>query len=327
MEFMGKWMLWSPLADGYVSPGYNFTSGSLVLGLAAAHPVDMNDAIYNLYAAPKTGEAFMQAQCMWTGSCRPAGFISPPMWIRCDPSAAQNVSVTLTEDLASASSFTKQPNGDWSYLLCNSTPIYLNMVMFGLCIAVLGNPFGTSNPNMNITVITESLAFYRQKKSAANADFSHVDFRGVDLSGIDFTGANFNGAYMDAKTVFPAGTVFRNATFLGAAIVVMLVTGLMMRWPDPLSNDWRTGATFVHDWFALGVWLAVGGHILFALRDPTALHGMTRGTVTRSWARLERPGWFREMTEDQPDGFGVTTPGLLSDRDAKTMEGSGESPG
>jgi formate dehydrogenase subunit gamma len=90
-----------------------------------------------------------------------------------------------------------------------------------------------------------------------------------------------------------------NATFLGAAIVVMLATGLMLRWPDPFSNDWRTGATFVHDWFALGVWLAVSGHILFALRDPTALHGMTHGTVTRSWARLERPAWFREVTKPE----------------------------
>lgn len=216
MEFMGKWQLWSQLADGYVSAGYNFWGDTMALGLGAAQPVDMNDAVYHLYSAPKTGEVFMKAQCMWIGSCRPPGFQSPPMWLMCDPSAAQNVSLTLTEDLAKASSFTRQQNGDWFYLLYNSTPIYLNMVFFGVCFAVLGNPFGTSSPNMNIAIMTQSLAFYRQAKSAANADFSHVDFRGVDLSGIDFTGANFNGAYMDAKTVFPAGTVFRNVTFIGA---------------------------------------------------------------------------------------------------------------
>lgn len=104
-----------------------------------------------------------------------------------------------------------------------------------------------------------------------------------------------------------------NATFLGAAIVVMFATGLMLRWPNPFSNDWRTGATFVHDWFAFGVWLAVSGHIFFALRDPTALHGMARGTVTRSWARTERPAWFREMTE-RPDS-------------GETMEGDEHPPG
>jgi formate dehydrogenase subunit gamma len=100
-----------------------------------------------------------------------------------------------------------------------------------------------------------------------------------------------------------------NATFLAAAIVVMLATGLILRWPDPFTNDWRTGATFVHDWFAFGVWLAVTGHIFFALRDPTALHGMTRGTVTRYWARSERPAWFREMTDaDSDNGLASRSP-------------------
>lgn len=86
-----------------------------------------------------------------------------------------------------------------------------------------------------------------------------------------------------------------NATFLGAAIVLLLATGLILRFNAPFSNSWRTGATFVHDWFAFGVWLAVAGHIWFALRDPIALRGMTRGTVTRYWARTERPRWYREV--------------------------------
>ena len=37
----------------------------------------------------------------------------------------------------------------------------------------------------------------------------------------------------------------------GAAIV-MLATGAIMKWFEPFPLDWRTGATFVHDWFALG---------------------------------------------------------------------------
>jgi formate dehydrogenase subunit gamma len=86
-----------------------------------------------------------------------------------------------------------------------------------------------------------------------------------------------------------------NATFFGAAIVVMLATGAIMRWFEPFLDDWRTGATFVHDWFALGIWLAVLGHVYFALRDPVALRGMTRGDVTPYWARAERPAWYREV--------------------------------
>jgi formate dehydrogenase subunit gamma len=79
----------------------------------------------------------------------------------------------------------------------------------------------------------------------------------------------------------------------------MLATGLILRWPNPFSNDLRTGATFVHDWFAFGVWIAVLGHIYFAVRDPVALGGMTRGSVTLYWARTERPAWYREVVGDE----------------------------
>ncbi|HYU39771.1 MAG TPA: cytochrome b/b6 domain-containing protein [Acidimicrobiia bacterium] len=97
-----------------------------------------------------------------------------------------------------------------------------------------------------------------------------------------------------------------NATFFGAAILVMLATGSIMRWFEPFPNDWRTGATFVHDWFALGIWLAVLGHIYFAIRDPIALRGMTRGDVTPYWARTERPAWYREVVGDAPRSTAAT---------------------
>ena len=85
-----------------------------------------------------------------------------------------------------------------------------------------------------------------------------------------------------------------NAVFLGSAAVVMFGTGVMLHWFSLVPLDWRTGATFVHDWFALGVWLSVGGHVLFAMRDPIALGGMRHGTVSARWARTERPRWYEE---------------------------------
>jgi formate dehydrogenase subunit gamma len=83
-----------------------------------------------------------------------------------------------------------------------------------------------------------------------------------------------------------------NASFLAAAGLVLLGTGIIMKWHDPFSDDLRTGATFVHDWFAIGVWLAILGHITFALRDPDALRGMAKGTVAARWAREKHPRWF-----------------------------------
>jgi formate dehydrogenase subunit gamma len=87
-----------------------------------------------------------------------------------------------------------------------------------------------------------------------------------------------------------------NATFLGAAIVMMLGTGSIMKWFEPFPLSWRTGATFVHDWVALGVWLAVSAHVLFALRDRDALQSMLRGHISARWARVERPRWYEEET-------------------------------
>lgn len=87
-----------------------------------------------------------------------------------------------------------------------------------------------------------------------------------------------------------------NATFLGAAIVLMLATGIIMKWFEPFPLSWRTGATFVHDWVALGVWIAVIGHIFFAVRDPEALASMSRGKISARWARTKRPRWYEETT-------------------------------
>ena len=88
-----------------------------------------------------------------------------------------------------------------------------------------------------------------------------------------------------------------NASFLAAAGTVLLATGLMLKWHDPFSDDLRTGATFVHDWFAIGVWIAILGHIAFALRDPIALRGMAKGTVPARWARDTHPRWYRREIE------------------------------
>ena len=86
-----------------------------------------------------------------------------------------------------------------------------------------------------------------------------------------------------------------NAAFLAAAGLVLLGTGMMMYWHDHFEVDLRTGATFVHDWFAIGVWIAVLGHITFALRDPESRRGMLRGHVSAHWARVTHPRWYERI--------------------------------
>lgn len=99
-----------------------------------------------------------------------------------------------------------------------------------------------------------------------------------------------------------------NAAFLVAAGIVLFGTGIMLKWYEWFSIDLRTGATFVHDWFAIGVWFAVVGHIVFALRDPDALRGMWRGVVPASWARRAHPRWYERVTGESANRFKAKEP-------------------
>ena len=58
-----------------------------------------------------------------------------------------------------------------------------------------------------------------------------------------------------------------NAAVIVGAVPVMLLTGSIMRWFSPFPLSWRTGATFVHDWIAVVVFLFVTGHIVLAGRS------------------------------------------------------------
>jgi formate dehydrogenase subunit gamma len=83
-----------------------------------------------------------------------------------------------------------------------------------------------------------------------------------------------------------------NAAFVAGAGLVMLGTGVIMRWYHPWPLSWRTGATFVHDWLALAIGLVIIGHIGMALRDPEALRSMITGRISQRWSKRNAPAWF-----------------------------------
>ncbi|HVX17643.1 MAG TPA: cytochrome b/b6 domain-containing protein [Acidimicrobiales bacterium] len=88
------------------------------------------------------------------------------------------------------------------------------------------------------------------------------------------------------------------AAFAGGSIPVMLATGSVMHWFDHFAVDLRTGATFVHDWVAIGLFVAVPFHIVKALSEPVLLRAMVRGWVPRRWADVHRPRW---LAADPPE--------------------------
>jgi formate dehydrogenase subunit gamma len=91
-----------------------------------------------------------------------------------------------------------------------------------------------------------------------------------------------------------------NSWLSSGAILVLFGTGIVMYFVGLAPLAWRTGATFVHDWFALGVGLLVFGHIYKAARDAEARRGMRHGTVDARWARHEHPAWAEEHPATSP---------------------------
>lgn len=89
-----------------------------------------------------------------------------------------------------------------------------------------------------------------------------------------------------------------NAVFVASAMVVMAMTGSIMRWFDPFPLSWRTGATFVHDWIGIALWIAITGHVVKALSEPVALRAMVKGWMPVEWVRRSHPVWFDELVAE-----------------------------
>ncbi|MGH8989220.1 MAG: formate dehydrogenase subunit gamma [Acidimicrobiales bacterium] len=85
-----------------------------------------------------------------------------------------------------------------------------------------------------------------------------------------------------------------NAIFTGGAIVVMLGSGIVMKWFGYFPVSWRSGSTFVHEVLAFIVVAVVIGHIVMALTHWESLRSMFRGWVSVPWARRNAPLWARE---------------------------------
>jgi formate dehydrogenase subunit gamma len=93
-----------------------------------------------------------------------------------------------------------------------------------------------------------------------------------------------------------------NGAFVAGSILVMLSTGTIMLAGSPpiprFGPDWmRTGATFVHDWLTLAIFVMFLGHLYYALNDRGALLGLATGRVSRSWAAQHHAGWLDELDE------------------------------
>lgn len=87
-----------------------------------------------------------------------------------------------------------------------------------------------------------------------------------------------------------------NAVLMSSALVVLLMTGSIMKWFGPFPLEWRSGATFVHDWVSFGLWFLIPAHIIKAVITPGAVRGMWSGWVRRAEAEA-RPRWWESVAD------------------------------
>jgi|ERR1700694_94354 len=90
--------------------------------------------------------------------------------------------------------------------------------------------------------------------------------------------------------------------FWMAAVTTLVITlsGIVLWWPTYFSQALRSISILLHDLSFIGFFVAIVGHIyLGTAAEPGTFRAMTRGTVTRPWARLHHGRWYRDVTGDR----------------------------
>jgi len=87
------------------------------------------------------------------------------------------------------------------------------------------------------------------------------------------------------------------------AALGLLVSGIMMWFPGSLPSLVMQFAYLIHDiTFILFAMLIVFHIYLGTAAEPGTFGSMTRGTVTKAWARLHHGRWYRDVTGEEPRG-------------------------
>jgi formate dehydrogenase subunit gamma len=88
----------------------------------------------------------------------------------------------------------------------------------------------------------------------------------------------------------------------GLGALSLLVTGLLMWFPRAFPPILMQLAYILHDVTFIVFAVGIVFHIyLGTAAEPGTFGSMIRGTVTREWARLHHPRWFREVVSGKED--------------------------
>jgi formate dehydrogenase subunit gamma len=89
--------------------------------------------------------------------------------------------------------------------------------------------------------------------------------------------------------------------FWAAALATLglLLSGIVMWFPEGFGNGLRQLSYVVHDIAFILFFAMIIGHIyLGTAAEPGTFSAIVRGTVTKEWAKLHHPKWYRQVTGD-----------------------------
>ena len=87
------------------------------------------------------------------------------------------------------------------------------------------------------------------------------------------------------------------AAALGA--LGLLLSGVVIWFPERFPQGLRELSYVVHDLAFILFFAMIIGHIyLGTAAEPGTFRAIVRGTVTKEWARLHHPKWYRQVTGD-----------------------------
>lgn len=87
--------------------------------------------------------------------------------------------------------------------------------------------------------------------------------------------------------------------------VVLVATGLVLWFPRELAAPLPGISWVLHDAGFILFAAAIIGHIYLGTAAlPGTFRSMTRGTVSKAWARMHHPRWYRDVTGESSNGNG-----------------------
>jgi formate dehydrogenase subunit gamma len=93
--------------------------------------------------------------------------------------------------------------------------------------------------------------------------------------------------------------LFFFAVTLGS--LALLVSGVVLWFPLSFPQLVRAGSILLHEVTFILFSVAIVFHIYLGTAAlPGTFRSMTRGTVSKAWARLHHPRWYREVTGEEP---------------------------